>query len=71
MDTSLVEVMKIQYENERTKPVTDAQAKFWEAQALRERGKTMKEMGITVDLTEDQKDKLIEAFAKSIEAFVK
>lgn len=68
-DFGLVEVIKAQNEFELQKPVAAAQAKFWEAQAIKERANAMRSMGVTVDLTEDQKTDLINAFAESIKSF--
>lgn len=68
-DFGLVDVIKAQNEFELQKPVAAAQAKFWEAQALKERANAMRSVGVTVDLTEDQKDAMIEAFAESIKSF--
>lgn len=66
-----VDVIRAQNEFELQKPVAAAQAKFWEAQALKERSNAMQSMGVTVNLTEDQKNELISAFAESIKSFVK
>lgn len=68
-DFGLVDVIKAQNEFELQKPVAAAQAKFWEAQAIKERANAMRSMGVTVDLTEDQKTDLINAFAESIKSF--
>lgn len=68
-DFGLVDVIKAQNEFELQKPVAAAQAKFWEAQAIKERANAMQAMGVTVNLTEDQKTDLINAFAESIKSF--
>lgn len=68
-DFGLVDVIKAQNEFELQKPVAAAQAKFWEAQALKESANAMNALGVTVELTEDQKTDLINAFAESIKKF--
>lgn len=68
-DFGLVDVIKAQNEFELQKPVAAAQAKFWEAQAIKERANAMQAMGVTMNLTEDQKTDLINAFAESIKSF--
>ena len=69
-DFGLVDVIKAQNEFELQKPVAAAQAKFWGAQALKEEANAMRSMGVTVALTDDQKDDLVRAFAESIKSFV-
>ena len=66
----MVEVSKAQNEREPQQPVAAAQAKSWAAQALKEEANAMRSMGVTVALTDDQKDDLVRAFAESIKSFV-